>query len=755
MNTTLIKFPLAILLFWLCSSKCISQTRYLDSLDILIKETKSDTIKILQINVKIERLREINLDSALLLAQKNLKASRSINFLRGELYTLITMAGITTTKGDYQTSENVLKQADSLAKILNSDKQKAKIYSGLGILYGTQGEYDRSNVYFKKLIAIYEKTGDSVSLSRSYANLAIGYQMQADYPQTLFYQQKALRIMEAQKNEVSQSYLMMNMGNTYQFLQDTLKSEQCFLKGIKLANKHEIKNVALYGYSNLGSLYTIQNKWQETYDYTMLAAQLGKEMGDESMVAASMAKAAKALMNLDKSKAAEALATKAITLAEKAGQPLVLHQTNAIKGEVLTLNKKYKEAIPFLEKSIKILKDIDNYEANIAEIYANLSLCYEKTGKYNRALTSYKISAKIKDSVRSSENIRKATELSMNYDFEKKEALAKAKQDIKDAQVARSKNRQLYLILGLGVLVLSGIVIALILYKNNKQKQKANLLLKRQKLKVEKTLAELKTTQTQLIQSEKMASLGELTAGIAHEIQNPLNFVNNFSEVSSELIEEMKEELNLGDLEEAKAISNDLKQNLEKINHHGKRAEAIVKGMLQHSRDNSGEKEDADINKLADEYLRLAYHGLRAKNKSFNATLDTYFDSNLGKINIVSQDIGRVLLNLFTNAFYAVNEKQSNASTKDYKPTVSIKTLRTDDTISITIKDNGDGISKDIIDKIFQPFFTTKPTGKGTGLGLSMSYDIIKAHHGTLDVKTEKGSYTEFTITLPNKTKNI
>ena len=273
-----------------------------------------------------------------------------------------------------------------------------------------------------------------------------------------------------------------------------------------------------------------------------------------------------------------------------------------------------------------------------------------------------------------------------------------------------------------------------------------------QTIELRKSLIDLKATQAQFIQSEKMASLGELTAGIAHEIQNPLNFVNNFSEVSNELVDEMNEELDKGDIEEAKAISIDIKQNLEKINHHGKRADAIVKGMLLHSRTNPGEKENVDLNKLSDEFLRLAYHGLRAKDKSFNATLKTDFDPNLSKITVVSQEIGRVILNLFTNAFYAVNEKQSSSTSTDYKPTVSVITKKLKDSITIAIRDNGNGIPENAIDKIFQPFFTTKPTGKGTGLGLSMSYDIIKAHNGQLDVTTKTEEFTEFKITLPLKT---
>jgi signal transduction histidine kinase len=278
-------------------------------------------------------------------------------------------------------------------------------------------------------------------------------------------------------------------------------------------------------------------------------------------------------------------------------------------------------------------------------------------------------------------------------------------------------------------------------------------LVKQRTIELEKSLADLKATQSQLIQSEKMASLGELTAGIAHEIQNPLNFVNNFSEVSNELIDEMNEELDKGDLEEAKAISLDIKQNLKKINHHGKRADTIVKGMLQHSRSSSGTKEPTDINALADEYLRLAYHGLRAKDKAFNAELVTDFDESVGLVNVVPQDLGRVVLNLITNAFYASNERKQSSKDEAFKPTVIVSTKKVKDSIQISVTDNGKGIPKDIVDKIFQPFFTTKPTGQGTGLGLSMSYDIVtKGHGGKLLVDTKENKGTTFIIELPYTT---
>lgn len=306
-----------------------------------------------------------------------------------------------------------------------------------------------------------------------------------------------------------------------------------------------------------------------------------------------------------------------------------------------------------------------------------------------------------------------------------------------------------YLIYGL-IFILGIIVVDRVQRIRLKEKERARAREKEleQAREIEQAYNELKTTQKQLVQAEKMASLGELTAGIAHEIQNPLNFVNNFSEVNIELAAELREEMKKGNLEEAEAIAADLIQNEEKINLHGKRADAIVKSMLQHSRSSNGEKTLTDINALADEYLRLSYHGLRAKDKSFNANFKTNFDPDLPKLEVVPQDIGRVLLNLINNAFYAVTEKKK-LSGLDYEPIVSVTTKRTIDKVEVFIHDNGNGIPKNVLDKIFQPFFTTKPTGQGTGLGLSMSYDIItKGHGGEMKVETLEGSFAEFIIIL-------
>ena len=301
------------------------------------------------------------------------------------------------------------------------------------------------------------------------------------------------------------------------------------------------------------------------------------------------------------------------------------------------------------------------------------------------------------------------------------------------------------------ILIIAGSIWTFIQYRS-KALKKENLLLEkkvnRRTTELQQSLQELKSTQQQLVQQEKMASLGELTAGIAHEIQNPLNFVNNFSEVNKELLIEMKDEIDRGNLTEVKSLADDVIDNEEKINHHGKKADSIVKGMLQHSRSSSGVKEPTDINALCDEYLRIAYHGLRAKDKSFNATTKTEFDNTIGKINVMPQEIGRAILNLINNAFYAVDEKKKTAG-DDYEPTVIVSTKKEKDKIEVKVKDNGNGISQKVLDKIFQPFFTTKPTGQGTGLGLSLAYDIVKAHGGEIKVDTKEKEGSEFIILLP------
>ncbi len=372
-----------------------------------------------------------------------------------------------------------------------------------------------------------------------------------------------------------------------------------------------------------------------------------------------------------------------------------------------------------------------------------LAKLYKDRNNMDSAFYYQQVAMATKDSLFGPDKFKQLQLLAFTEQQRQQELLTKQAQ-------AKSQSQKTALSFALAVFLL----LAIILFRNNRNKQKANELLERQKQEIDqqKTFAEkafenLKVTQAQLIQSEKMASLGELTAGIAHEIQNPLNFVNNFSDVNRELLDELEEEADKGNMDVVKAIAYDIKENEQKINHHGKRADAIVKGMLQHSRSSSGVKEPTDINALCDEYLRLSYHGLRAKDKSFNATMKTDFDASLEKINIIPQDVGRVILNLLTNAFYAVNERKKQQP-DGYEPTVSVSTKKIGNKVEIKVSDNGNGIPQKVLDKIFQPFFTTKPTGQGTGLGLSLSYDIIKAHGGEIKVETKDGKGSEFIVFL-------
>jgi signal transduction histidine kinase len=418
---------------------------------------------------------------------------------------------------------------------------------------------------------------------------------------------------------------------------------------------------------------------------------------------------------------------------------------------------------------VELLRNGANFQLNLGTVYQDIYLAYRQLNQKDSAYKYLDLAFQMKDSLY---KVRLANlSAFQNVSFDETLRL----ESLEREKIKNEANIRLYSLLS-GLIAVS--LIGLILYRNNIQRTKSNKILQSQKDEielqnkhVEEAMEQLKSTQSQLIQSEKMASLGELTAGIAHEIQNPLNFVNNFSELSAELIEEMNVELNKGDTEEAKVIAADLKQNLEKITHHGKRADAIVKGMLQHSQKGSGQKEPTNINALADEYLRLAYHGLRAKDKDFNATMKTDLDASIGNINIIPQDIGRVLLNLINNALYAVNEKKKHIG-DGYEPQVTIRTKlalknspisqsanslivsnspisQSANSLIVSVADNGNGISETHRNKIFQPFFTTKPTGQGTGLGLSLSYDIVKAHGGELRVETKQGEGSTFIIWLP------
>ncbi|MEP6513881.1 MAG: ATP-binding protein [Parafilimonas sp.] len=718
-----------------------AQHTKLDSLNELISKAKTDTARINLLSKKVSFFIETNLDSAVSLGREAIGEAKRIDYKNGEAEARINLSSAYCFKGEYSAAREMLIEAGKIFSSLKDTTGEGKLYSSLGMMYGMQSKYDSAILYYRNAIRIAQIKNDEATLNNTYQNIAISYLMQSDHANAILYLQKALNYYEHIDNRVSQAYIYMNLGLAYNNMGDSVRGVQSMLKAVTLSKSLGLKNVELYAYSNLASFYDEKQKYQRSYDYAMKAATLGREVGDDGIAAASLAKASSALAHLNRYIGAMTLGLQAIKLADSSKQPLNIYQAYSTMGSNLKLQGKWAEAISYFEKAFHSLPKADLYDKSVGSSYADLSECYEKSGNYIKALAAHKIASQINDSIRSNENIRKATELNMNYEFEKKQQAVLIEQEKKNAV---TRTRQIVLLTGLTFTF----ILAVVAFYAFRNKQKTNILLRRQKGQIEQTLSELKVTQKQLIQSEKMASLGELTAGIAHEIENPLNFVNNFSEVNTELIEDLKNELQAGNKEEAISISESIKENQQKINHHGRRADAIVRGMLQHARTNTGQKELTNINTLADEYLRLSYHGMRIKDKEFNATIKTDFDESIGKISIIPQDIARVLLNLYNNAFYAVGEKKKQQE-EGYEPTISVRTNRVNDKIEIRVKDNGDGIPQKVLDKVFQPFFTTKPTGQGTGLGLSMSYDIIKAHGGEIKVETKEGEGAEFTIYIP------
>ena len=545
---------------------------------------------------------------------------------------------------------------------------------------------------------------------------------------------KALQLISqaskiAEKNDLSwdKALLIVDKGNIYLRSEDYVRALSLFRESKMLFDSVHDSAFSIWTQSNIGLTYLMLNK-QDSALYHCQIAYANAVQLNASWVTHL------ALLNLGKIQGHKGNADLALEYFRQslimAGEATAIFQTQYSIAQLFRQIDKPDSSIYYARKSLEIAKN-GGFYSDVIDASILLSDIYEKQDP-QQALHYNRMAIAFKDSLY---NLGSAAGFENLTAFEQQDRLY----EIKAAKKAyQNQVSQYALLAGLAVLLL----IAFILYRNNRQKQKANKVL-------ESTLSNLKSTQSQLIQSEKMASLGELTAGIAHEIQNPLNFVNNFSEVNKELIGEMKEAVEKGNYDEVKIIAKDIEENEEKINHHGKRADAIVKGMLQHSRSSTGIKEPTDINALCDEYIRLTYHGLRAKDKSFNVTIKTDFDQTIDTINILSQDIGRVILNLLTNAFYVVNEKKQ-LNIPGYEPTVSINTKKINNKVEIRVADNGNGIPQKVLDKIFQPFFTTKPTGQGTGLGLSLSYDIVtKGHGGELKVETKEGEGSEFIIQLP------
>jgi two-component system, NtrC family, sensor kinase len=527
-----------------------------------------------------------------------------------------------------------------------------------------------------------------------------------------------------------------NLGNNYSYAGNREKAIASYKEVIRISEQNNDKSHEVNAKMNIGSNYFEMNKLDSAMHYSRIAIRYANSTGHTTYLGGMLRTVGNVFFKQNQLDSAKYYYWASLSEGKANDNLTIVVSTTLALAKLYERIAETDSMFYYANAAYKIASGL-KAGMQIASSAALISNAYKNMGETDSALTYLSISKQVRDSINEVRN-EKLTEF-QNLGFEEQMRLEKK---VQENIAYKNKIRTIGLFSGLGILA----ALVFVFYRNNRQKQKANQIL-------QEALSDLKSTQAQLIQSEKMASLGELTAGIAHEIQNPLNFVNNFSEVSSELVGEMVEEIDKGNTEDVKAIAKDIQHNLDKINHHGKRADAIVKGMLAHSKSGTGKKELTNLNALTEEYLRLAYAGMQAKDpkdaahKSFSANYKFEPDLNLPKMAVVPQDIGRVLLNLFNNALYAVQERSKNAE-PGYTPEVLVTTGMEGNRVKLAVKDNGSGIPQNIKEKIFQPFFTTKPTGQGTGLGLSLSYDIVKAHGGELKVETKEGQGTTFTILL-------
>jgi len=671
---------------------------------------------------------------------------------------------------------NVIRQSyiDSLKNELGTcrnDTFRLVLYSNLCNAYQNKS-YDSTLSYSEKQFALAKQMG--YRLDEAYALDNIGYNMYyLSNPKALQMLLEGLKIAEdpgIEENVVPEKYwnkityydlnalpksqraprnvrmqilasLNQDVGHVYgNDFGNRDKQLFYYYKAANIAKGVDDKYSLILNYNTIANTYRLINKMDSALLYGQKALDLAVTFGFEPLSVHALSIIGSVYYEKKNYLLSKTYSRRAVERSAKYDIITGVVQAELTLSNVFFLEHAFDSSFFYAKKAYETAERVNSPQSILSSSDALVKL-YASKNNLDSAFKYLQLSYALKDNVYSSEKIKQIQRL----EFEEQEK----QKEIEASKQKYKSQLRIYLLFG-GLLAL--LVIAGVLLRSNRHKQKAFALLQRQKqetdkqrVKAEQALTELKSTQAQLVQSEKMASLGELTAGIAHEIQNPLNFVNNFSEVNNELIEEMSKG---GDINEITAIANNIRQNNEKIAFHGKRADAIVKGMLQHARSSSGQRQSTDINALADEYLRLAYQGFRAKDKSFNATLATEFDQDIGKVSIIPQDIGRVILNLINNAFYAVNEKQKQ-NLNGYEPTVTVSTAKQDGKVEIKVKDNGNGIPQKMLDKIFQPFFTTKPTGQGTGLGLSLAYDIIKAHAGEITVQTKQGEGSEFIVQLP------
>ncbi|MEP7318882.1 MAG: tetratricopeptide repeat protein [Panacibacter sp.] len=699
-------FIISVLFF----ADCFSQDAQTDSLLALLNNAKEDTNRVNVLNMISKNYSNSSPEEAIKYATQAKELAGKINYKYGLAAALKNIGIGYYMQSDYVETLTYWNQSLKEFEAIQDKKGVANLLSNLGAVYYNEGDDARALDYYLKSLQYAEETGDTLRIATALINIgAVYFNKPATHEQALSYYLKALPLCEQLKDNDAIGTTTVNLGEIYLAKGDDTSALKYFERSLKAYE--DSKNIP-YSLNNIGKVYEKRADYPSAIKYHLQALEISKKLSAKLDVAQSL---------------------------------LGLAATYSKNGEISRALNTYKQA-ESIAAGIGANYELKNTYEGMANAYVKIA-DYSNAFKYQALLTS------IKDTLYNAETDKKLAFLQFNFEIQKKQAeidLLTNDKALRELDLKRQTTVKNFLI---AVLLLVTIIV-FILLKSYRTKAKTNKILDHQKGELEQALNELKTTQSQLIQAEKMASLGVLTAGVSHEIQNPLNFINNFSEVSTELANELKEELNNSSLPQNEKINlesiiNDLVMNQKKINSHGKRADAIVKGMMKHSRTNTGQKELTNINTLADEYLRLSYHGLLSKDTTLNAVIiNTAFDKTLEKINVVPQDIANVLLNLFNNAFYAVTEK-NKLRIEGYKPSVFVSSKKIAGKLEISVKDNGTGIPKHAINKIFQPFFTTKPTGEGTGLGLSLSYDIIKVHGGEIKVETKENEGTEFIIQLP------
>jgi len=644
------------------------------------------------------------------LSKESIALARSIDYQKGIAHGLKSLAFCLVRIAKNQEAVPLLNEALSLFELLDDLEGQAVANGLLAIIQRNGGDAAASLKLSFKALELSHKIGFRENEGLDLYFIGVTYKQLGDFEKALEYLYQSLHIFREDGNRLFQSYPINVIGSIYFEKGDYIKALEYFDEGLAIRQESLDKLGEAGSLDNIGFSHFKLGNYPQAISYckqSLAIAEITQDERTQSNALLHLAEVYKQTGDIEK---ATEFSNRSLELKKAIGDrrrevEMLLFLADLYKSV------DHDKVLDVLNNALQIAENTKMLDL-FSRTHFHLSLYYKKDGNYEEAVKHLEAHITLEKEFNKNAISQKISTLEITH---------KVEETRKEADAANQKNEEL---------------------------TRLNEEIEDQRKKLETALANLKSTQAQLVQSEKMASLGELTAGIAHEIQNPLNFVNNFSDVNKELLIELNEEIEKGNYKDAKAITKSLIQNEEKINHHGNRADAIVKAMLQHSRTTSGQKEFTDIDRLADEYLRLAYHHFREKDNSFEVRIETEFDSSIGKVNIIPQDIGKVLLNLINNAFYAVKERRKQNLDR-YDPTVSLATRKHNGKVEIKVKDNGAGIPEGILDKIFQPFFTTKPTGQGTGLGLSLAYDIVKSHGGEIKIETKEGWGSEFIVQLP------